>query len=484
MGEWLPPVWSAITALPHVGWWLGAGWLAYLLLLGGWIVLQKREPVATLSWLLSLALLPYVGFVVYAFLGPQRIHRQRLRRARARLPRPERGDAGVLARAAATHAPLLRLAREACGLPGAVASEARLLVDGAATYAALLQAIDAAADHVHLAYYIWEPDETGTRLRDALVMRARAGVHVRLLLDAVGSARVNARFLRPLTDAGAEVAWFHPNRWRWLKRPWLNLRSHRKLVVVDGRHAFTGGINITDAENDALRHDAYRDLHLALGGDIVASLQLVFLEDWAYATGRAAPRVAAFFPPPSEVTSPMPMQALPSGPDADWEAIHRVQVAAIQQARSRVWLATPYFVPGEAARMALTSAALAGLDVRLLVPAQSDSRWVTLAARSYFDELLAAGVRVFEYGPRMLHSKALLVDDGLTVIGSANFDSRSFRLNFELSVLCLDTAFAARFAALYEHELRTSREVRAPRRRGLWRQRLPEALARLLSPLL
>jgi cardiolipin synthase len=480
MADWLLSAWTVIAAIPHLGWWLSLGWLAYLLLLGGWIVLQKREPVATLSWLLSLALLPYVGFVIYAFLGPQRIHRQRLRRARARLPRP--ASAPPLADGS-QHA-LLQLARHASGLPAAPASEARLLVDGAATYAALLEAIAAARDHIHLEYYIWAADETGTRLRDALVARARAGVHVRLLLDAVGSAQASRHFLRPLTAAGARVAWFHPNRWRLLKRPWLNLRSHRKLVVVDGLRAFTGGINITDDENEALRADAYRDLHLALSGDIVASLQLVFLEDWAYATGRPAPRVDAFFPPPAPVASSMYLQALPSGPDADWEAIHRVQVSAIQQARTRVWLATPYFVPGEAARMALTSAALAGLDVRLLVPARSDSRWVTLAARSYFDELLAAGVRVFEYGPRMLHSKALLVDAGLTVIGSANFDSRSFRLNFELSVLGLDAGFAGRLAEHLAHELASAREVRAPRAAGLWRRRLPEAVARLLSPLL
>lgn len=478
MVDWLPPAWEAIVAIPHLGWWLSMGWLAYLLVLGGWIVLQKREPVATLSWLLSLALLPYVGFVVYAFLGPQRIHRQRLRRARARLARP------TVAAAADGTGPLLALARQASGLPVAPASEVRLLVDGAATYAALLAAIAEARDHIHLEYYIWEPDETGTRLRDALAARARGGVRVRLLLDAVGSARVSQRFLQPLRDAGAHVAWFHPNRWRLLKRPWLNLRSHRKLVVVDGLRAFTGGINVTDEENEALRADAYRDLHLALTGEIVGSLQLVFLEDWAYATGRAAPRVDAFFPPPLPIVQRMCLQALPSGPDSDREAIHRVQVSAIQQARTRVWLATPYFVPGEAARMALTSAALAGLDVRLLVPARSDSRWVTLAARSYFVELLVAGVRVFEYGPRMLHSKALLVDDEISVIGSANFDSRSFRLNFELSVLCLDAGFAGRLAEHLAGELADAREVSAPHAASLWRQRLPEALARLLSPLL
>jgi cardiolipin synthase len=161
-----------------------------------------------------------------------------------------------------------------------------------------------------------------------------------------------------------------------------------------------------------------------------------------------------------------------------------MHVAAIHEARRRVWLVTPYFVPGEAAMMALTSAALGGLDVRLLVPKMSDSRLVTYAARSYFDDLLAAGVKVYEYGPRMLHSKALLTDDELVMIGSANFDHRSFRLNFEVTMLFRDPALSARLAALIETELSHAPRVHDDRARSLWRYRLPEALARLMSPLL
>ena len=177
-------------------------------------------------------------------------------------------------------------------------------------------------------------------------------------------------------------------------------------------------------------------------------------------------------------------QVLGSGPDSPWESIHRLHVGAIHAASRRVWLATPYFVPGEAALMALTSAALGGLDVRVLVPRTSDSRLVTWAARSYFDELMAAGVRVYEYGPRMLHTKALLVDDDLAIVGSANFDPRSFRLNFEVSVLFRDAAIAGELSQLYERELALAPRVRADRDRPLWSVRLPEALARLLSPLL
>jgi len=478
MPDILLRAWSAFTSIPNLALYLTIGWLTYVVWLGFWIVLQKREPVATLSWLISLAALPYVGFVIYFFFGPQRIKRQRLRRVRARatLPPPPEGlvptpDAIELA----------RLAQSTTGLPPITATRVDLLIDGASKYVALLEAIAKARDHIHLEYYIYLPDRTGTALRDALVERARAGVQVRLLLDAVGSGKTKRKFLRPLIEAGAEVAWFHPMKLQWFwKRPWLNLRTHRKIVVIDGEIGFTGGINITDEEDERLRKDAYRDLHLRLEGDVVRELQLVFIEDWAYATGQQPLRV--HHPPPRSGT--VSAQVLVSGPDSSWEAIHRVHVAAIHSAQRRVWLVTPYFVPGEAARMALTSAALGGLDVRLLVPRVCDSRLVTLAARSYFDELLDAGVKVHEYGPRMLHSKALLCDDDLAIVGSANFDHRSFRLNFEVSVLFRDRGLAAELESLIQGECNLAPRVRADRPQPLWRTRLPEGLARLVSPLL
>ena len=472
--------WNTLWSVPHIRAWLTVGWLTYLAWLGVLIVLQKREPVATLSWLISLAALPYVGFLIYHVFGPQRITRHRLRRARARVELP-----GNAPDDDPDTAELARLGHAVTGLPPSTARRVDLLVDGAATYAALLEAIRGARHHVHLEYYIYQPDQTGRDLRDALVERARAGVKVRLLLDAVGSSKTPSSFFRELTEAGGELCWFHPMRFgRIWERPWLNMRTHRKIVVVDGAIGFAGGINITDEENESLRADAYRDLHFRLEGDVVRGLQLVFAEDWVYATGKRD-----FL---GELSTSMPVaehgavaaQVITSGPDSDWEAIHRLHVGAIHSAKRRVWLVTPYFVPGEAAKMALTSAALAGIDVRLLVPRQSDSRLVTYAARSYFDTLLAAGVKVYEYGPRMLHTKALLVDDDVCMIGSANFDSRSFRLNFEICVLFRDVTVAADLARLIEREFAYAPRVREDRVRPLVSARLPEAFARLLSPLL
>ena len=473
--------WDWLGDLPRWGLYLALAWLVYMIGLGLWIVLQKREPVATLSWVMSLALLPYVGFAIYFLLGPQKIQRQRLRRGRSRTGMEQfSGVAG----ADPESVELARVGQATTGLPPSSATLVQWLVDGDAKYAALLEAIAGARHHVHLEYYIWNPDRTGQQLLDALVERARAGVQVRLLLDAVGSGRMHNRHLQPLRDAGGEVGWFHPTRFHPFSRPWVNMRTHRKIVVIDGTTGFVGGINITDEENERLLPTAYRDLHLRLDGAVVRSLQLVFVEDWVYAAGCEARAFGAaeFWPesPPGAVGA----QVLVSGPDSSWEAIHRLHVGAIHAARKRVWLVTPYFVPGEAARMALTSAALGGLDTRLLVPRWSDSRLVTLAARSYFDELLKAGVQVYEYEPRMLHTKALLADDDLCIVGSANFDHRSFRLNFEVSAMIRDGEACAALQRLLEGEFAQSRRVRVDRPLGLWRHRLPEAFARLLSPLL
>jgi cardiolipin synthase len=486
MREALHDLWTTLSSIPHLGQILAATYVAYLLLLASYIVLQKREPVATLSWILSLAALPYIGLFVFYLFGPQKIVRQRLRRGRSR---EGMGTYDAVCPPDTNCTELARVGQATTGLSPSTATTVDWLVDGAATYAAILAAISSARRHVNLEYYIFEPDYAGTAMRDALVERARAGVKVRLLLDAVGSSKIKRRFLQPLLEAGGEVAWFHPRQLlKPFKRPWLNLRTHRKLVVVDGEVAFTGGINVTDEEDDSRNPNAYRDLHMRIRGHVVHSLQLVFLEDWIYATGQRPNRFERtdLFPAnvPARDRGQINAQVLVSGPDSAWEAIHRLHVAAIQEAKQRVWLVTPYFVPGEAARMALTSAALGGLDTRLMVPKLSDSKFVTLAARSYFDELLEAGVRIYEYGPRMLHSKAFIADDSTCIVGTANFDHRSFRLNFELSMMYTDRKLTAELEAILQAEFDSAVEVQPTRRRSLWRQRLPEAFARLASPLL
>lgn len=464
-------------------------WSGYIAVLAVWIVLQKRAPLSTMSWLLSLALLPFLGFAIYYFFGPQRFKKQQLRRLRSRANTLAPADL-ALVQDAARHAPpalrqMAQLGSAACGMPVASATAVHLLAGGAAAFDAIFEAVRAARHHVHLEYYIYEPDHTGTRLRDLLVERARAGVKVRLLLDALGSQRVGRRFLEPLLAAGAQVALFHDTRIGRRLRPVTNFRTHRKIVVCDGCVGFTGGVNITDEEDLRQRPDAYHDVHLRIEGSAVRWLQTTFLEDWVYAGGTrpSDAEVEAQCLLPAQPAGEMPVQVVTSGPDNPIEAIHRMQVAAIHSSTRRVWLTTPYFVPSEPALMALTSAALRGVDVRLLVPRRSDSWVVSAAARSYFDELIAAGVRVWEYKARMLHSKTLVVDDHCAMLGTANFDNRSFRLNFEVMAVVYGPALAEALHAQFETDLRSAAEVTGRRRQPPW-QRLGDAFARLCSPLL
>ncbi|MFC4729161.1 cardiolipin synthase [Coralloluteibacterium thermophilus] len=469
-----------LDALAAVPWWqlLSIAWAIHIAGIVVWIVLQKRDPAATLSWIFALALLPVLGFLVFYLVGPQRIRRQRQRRLRSR----NATQHGLPESQLDAHDGLPRLAFASGEFPPSSCTQVDFLQGGGSKFDHLLEAIASAEHHVHMEYYIFEPDDTGRLVRDALVARARAGVRVRLLLDGVGSARLGRRFLRPLREAGGEVAWFHSLRHgRIRRRPRINLRTHRKIAVIDGRIGFTGGVNICDDGNERLSTTAYHDLHVRMEGRVVHWLQQAFCEDWHYAT-RQAINGKGYWPelPPG----PHLAQVVPSGPDTVWEPLHRLHVDAIARADRRVWLVTPYFVPTAAARMALTSAALRGLDVRLLVPRMSDSRLVTWCARSYYDELLDAGVRIFEFGPNMLHTKALLVDEEIALVGSANFDPRSFRLNFELSTLWCDRTIAARLAELVLADQQAAAELPRRRPHQPLRWRLAEAGARLLSPLL
>ena len=468
---------------------LSLAWSGYIAILSVWIVLQKRAPVSTMSWILSLALLPFAGFVIYYFLGPQRLKSQRLKRLRSRANALAPADMKLLRQASHRAPPALRqmaeLGTAACGLPVSSATAVELLSGGARTFDDIFRAIREAKDHVHLEYYIFEPDQIGTALRDLLAEKAGQGVTVRLLLDALGSKRIGRKFLAPLQDAGVHVALFHDTRIGRRLRPVTNYRTHRKIVVCDGHVGFTGGVNITDEEDPRTLPDAYHDVHVRIEGNAVRWLQTTFLEDWAYATGehpRGIEHLLGDLLPASEAGD-IPVQIVTSGPDNPLEAIHRMHVSAINSSSHRAWLTTPYFVPGEPALMALTSAALRGVDVRLLVPRRSDSAIVSAAARSYYDELIAAGVKVWEYKARMLHSKTLVVDDHCAMIGTANFDNRSFRLNFEVMAVVYGPELALPLVAQFETDLQSSSAVRRERKQRFL-QRLGDSVARLFSPLL
>ncbi len=474
-------MWIAIITALFLVW---VGWAAII------IVLQRRSAAATLAWILALVFLPIIGLVVYRVIGPLRLNRKKLQltagkraireamQAQQALAATDHGDA-------VEHVQLARVGMVGGGSPPLRADEVELFLDGASNYAAILAAVAAARHHVHLEYYIWEPDQIGTQLRDALIERAKAGIEVRIVVDGTGASHLTTKFLAPLRTAGVKVAWFNPVRLRSIRtrrRP--DFRTHRKIVVVDGLTGFTGGMNITDNHSATLSKAYWRDTHLRITGAAVWPLQRLFLEDWAYAAGEVCPIDATTFPAPTTPGTRL-VHIVGSGPDTDTFPIHKSYFTAINQATRRLWLTTPYFVPDEAVLVALITAALRKVDVRLIVPKKGDSRVVDLAARSYFPELLAAGARVYEYEARFIHAKTGVFDDDVAIIGTANLDNRSFRLNFEVAAVVYDGPTNAVLAAAFTHDLEGCRELTAAdlERQKFW-TRLGQASARLVSPLL
>src|SRR5215470_17243847 len=448
----MPSVWTILLTLGT----------AYGLAMAVVIILQRRSAAATIAWMLVLVFLPIVGLAIYRFIGPLRLERKKTRRRRTRQLVAEALGAIRALDADSSHGEHAELARVGINTgeaPPLRADSLELYTDGASAYAAIVAAIEAAAHHVHLEYYIWEPDHFGCRLLELLAKRAKEGVRVRLLLDAVGSHRLRRRHLHLLRDAGAECAWFNEVTLRVFRGRRADFRSHRKIVVCDGRVGFTGGMNIADAHTAEHSGDrAWRDTHLRVVGSAVRALQRTFVDDWYFATERLPVAGPEYFPPRETAPGGRIVQVLASGPDDAIFPIHRAFFTAINTASTRLYVTTPYFIPDESILTALVSAALRGVDVRLLIPRRGDSRLIDLAARSYLLELLQAGARVFEYLPRFIHAKTMAIDDSLAVVGTANLDNRSFRLNFEVAALVFDEAINDALARAFLADLKEAKE--------------------------
>jgi len=473
--------WTALTVVE-------LGWVVVIAIT---IILERRSPVATFAWISVLAWLPLVGLAVYYFFGPRRLRRRKMRL---------QANSKRIARAAREFdeemddprwSGLARIAMSLGEAPPMEAGPIELITDGDALFDSMEQAIDAAQEHVHLEFYIFDGDEIGTRMRDALVRAVKRKVEVRLLVDGIGSVSLKRAFLRPLEEAGGRVAFFNPVSGFRLRM--ANFRTHRKIMICDGRVGFVGGMNITRHHSARWSQKAaWRDTHLRFEGPAVAALQRVFLPGWYFASGVLEKADAGrFFANAFKASTRESAQAdsllqvVSSGPDKDIFAIHHLFFGAIAQAQERVWLTTPYFVPDESTLAALIGAGLRKVDVRILVPARSDNRLADMAARSYFPELARAGVKISEYTPHMLHAKTLVIDNDLAVIGTANFDNRSFRLNFEVVVAAYCQRTNIELARAFEEDLSQSEPVRVRNiREKPLLDRFSESCARLLSPLL
>jgi cardiolipin synthase len=456
---------------------------------------ERRQPTNTLAWLMGIILVPYVGVPLFLLFGGRKIRRLAARKRRIRLPVPAEARA---AEATLAHPVAQAACTNGAGEPVG-GNSIRLLRNGEEAFAEFERQILAARHTIHIATFILGRDPTGRRIVQLLARRAREGVKVRLQLDALGCLFSSRRFVDPVRRAGGLVATFLPVL-PISSRSSANLRNHRKIAVFDHRTAIVGGHNLArEYLGPQPWKKRWADLGAVIEGPAAAQLDDVFLADWAFATGRpfgsdpeaggagsaapTAPGAPAAPPPASPGRSEL--QVIASGPDVSGDPLYEGIVSMVQEAKHSIWIVTPYFIPDEVLLRSLVVKARAGRDVTLVLPARSNHPVTDLARRPLLRQLVRAGARVLAYEPRMLHAKAVIVDDELGLVGSANVDMRSLFVNFEIGVL-LHTPTDVHALRAWAGEL--ARSCRALtlvdlRRRG-FPANLVEDLSRLLTPLL
>jgi cardiolipin synthase len=423
-------------------------------------VMHVRTSQGTIAWAVSLITFPYVAIPIYWLLGRSRFHGY----VRAR-----KHDDDQLGKLAAKmhqivasheveiskHDAIARAAQYLGGLPFTDGNELTLLIDGKETFESIFHEIEHAEEYVCLNFFIVKNDRIGVRLQQLLIRKARQGVRIWFLFDEIGSYKLSRKYLRELRRAGVECQSFGANR-TWVSRLQYNFRNHRKIVIVDGRVGFIGGINVGDEYlGRNLRFGEWRDTHLRLKGPTVEALQLVFLEDWYWVTNRMLDLTwEKEVEPANQIAA-----VIPTGPADGADSWQLLVVESANMARDKLWIASPYFVPDEGVMAALQTASLRGVDVRILIPERADHTLVWLSAFTYYEQSLPFGVRIFRYHKGFLHEKVMLVDDKLAAVGSANLDNRSFRLNFEITAFSPDPKFIREVAAMLAEDFTHSIEA-------------------------
>ena len=451
------------------------------------LLLENRNPVKSFSWLLVLVFLPVVGLVLYILIGQN--YRKRKIISRKSIQRiTERPVASFdIDKLNSEHMDqhfikLSSMLKKNSEAEGYAYNKIEILSRGEDIFQSMFDAIRNAKDHIHIEFFIFEDDKLSNELRELLIQKSREGVRVRMIYDYVGSINLSSRYLHTLRYAGVYVRPFLPLRLR-LRRSKINYRNHRKLVVVDGKIGFTGGINIADRYLYGSRLGQWRDTVVRIEGAGVHGIQKLFLTDW-YFVERKLITAAKYFPEPQRYEENL-VQLVSSGPDTDWQSIMQGIAAAIMAAEKYVYIHTPYFMPNELMSGCIQMAALSGTEIRLMIPEKSDAPLSDLSSSSYLGDMMEAGVRVFIYKKGFLHSKAIVLDDFVSIIGSTNMDDRSFDQNFEANAFIYDTQTALQLKELFMNDLNKCEELTYDawnnRKR---RQKLKESFARLFSPLM
>ena len=449
------------------------------------VVLNNRNPIKTLAWMMVLLFLPFWGLLLYFFFGRDTrklkyIGRRSLSQIQQRSHLYYRSQEPV--EPPASYASLMAYLENVASAYPMAGNSVRVVDEPSQFAEELLAVIASAKEHIHLQFYIFEADEFGTRVRDALVAKAREGVEVRVIYDSVGCWRVPKSFFEEIRFAGGQVEAFLKVYFPILGNR-VNYRNHRKVVVVDGRVGFVGGFNVADRYVKGVEWGVWRDVMLEVRGNGVHGLQTSFLVDWYFANGSLVSGGRYF--PPLPCVGDTVMQVAQSNPVGADRVIMSALVMVITSAREYLYMQTPYLMLNDAMKLAIRNAALAGVDVRLMIPQRSDSAISSYASYSYLGELIEAGVKVLLYKEGMLHGKVVVSDDAVASVGSANLDFRSFYYNFEVSGFVYGSSVACRLKAMFLNDEKgcvvlTAREYAS---RSLWR-RLAESAARLFSPLL
>lgn len=459
------------------------------------VFLERKNPTASLAWLAILIFLPIAGFILFLILG-QTFHREKMFALKKRedtilqkMVQDQKKE--ILADRALAESGPFRAFRDMILMLltnnwayVTTGNRVRVFTDGNDKFAALLESIRNARDHVHLEYYIIRNDKLGKEVVAALAERARAGLAVRLLADGLGCAKLPGDFFDDYLKAGGKLARFFPSIIPFFNLR-MNFRNHRKIAVIDGKKGFVGGFNIGDEYlGKDPRFGRWRDTHFMVEGAAALSLQVRFFLDWRYAAGEDMPYEDRYYPEPGS-PGDVAIQVVSGGPDARWNQIKEAYLKLIYSAQESIFIQSPYFVPDESVIDALRIAALSGIDVRIMIPNRPDHPFVYWASYSNIGELLDAGVKAYTFEDGFIHAKTIVVDGIAASVGSANWDVRSFRLNFETNAFAYNQAVAGELHAIFLRDIKDCKELTPERyaRRSLT-VRFKESISRLLSPLL
>jgi cardiolipin synthase len=458
------------------------------------IIWEKRSPYKTAAWILALLLLPLFGVIFYLFFGQEFRKRKLFSRkgikslnklrilSSHQLKQIEQTILNTDSKVREKET-LIRLLLNNSNALLTTGNRLKILEDGSDTFEAIFNAIRDAKHHIHIEYYIIANDKLGKKLKDILIEKSNEGVEVRIIIDDVGSWGLDKKYISELKSNGIEIYSFMEVRFPRLTSR-VNFRNHRKIIIVDGKTGFTGGINFADRYLEGIKGiGPWRDIHLQIEGDAVISLQVIFAADWFFVINENISGKKYF--PPMQNYGGIPLQIAASGPDSDWETISQAFFAAIAGARSRVYIVSPYLMPPIQIISALITSALSNVDVRIVIPEKSDAHISKWSSFSYIEQLLEAGIRIYFYKSGFIHSKYIIVDDVFSSIGSTNLDFRSLETNFEVNAFMYDQEFTDKLAEIFMADIHNSREIKLTEwTRRPWHVKLRESLAHIVSPML